>query len=56
MASGSILDPFLQGGSSKSTRTLFRVVILGTIAAAAVSSRLFSVIRRSRLPDTHQRS
>ncbi|KAL9111323.1 MAG: hypothetical protein Q9227_004200 [Pyrenula ochraceoflavens] len=45
MADGSVLDPLLQGGSTKSTRTLFRVVILGVIAAAAVSSRLFSVIR-----------
>lgn len=40
------LDPFLQGSSSQNTRGLLRIVILLTIAAAAVSSRLFSVIRR----------
>ncbi|KAK2073564.1 hypothetical protein P8C59_007841 [Phyllachora maydis] len=32
-------------GKGKSTRTTLRVVILGLIAAAAVASRLFSVIR-----------
>jgi dolichyl-diphosphooligosaccharide--protein glycosyltransferase len=36
---------FLKGESGRSTRTVLRVVILLTIAAAAVSSRLFSVIR-----------
>ncbi|KAL2756894.1 glycosyltransferase family 66 protein [Sodiomyces alcalophilus JCM 7366] len=35
----------LSGGSSKNSRTLLRVVILGFIAATAVASRLFSVIR-----------
>ncbi|KAK5680128.1 oligosaccharyl transferase stt3 subunit, partial [Elasticomyces elasticus] len=35
----------LKGSSGKSTRGLLRIIILGTIAAAAVSSRLFSVIR-----------
>jgi dolichyl-diphosphooligosaccharide---protein glycosyltransferase len=40
------LDPFLQGSSSQNTRGLLRVIILLTIAAAAVSSRLFSVIRK----------
>ncbi|ROT39840.1 oligosaccharyl transferase STT3 subunit [Sodiomyces alkalinus F11] len=35
----------LSGGSAKNSRTLLRVVILGFIAAAAVASRLFSVIR-----------
>jgi dolichyl-diphosphooligosaccharide--protein glycosyltransferase len=38
-------DLFLRGESGKSTRSLLRVVILVTIAAAAVASRLFSVIR-----------
>ena len=38
-------DVFLHGESGKSTRALLRVIILVTIAAAAVSSRLFSVIR-----------
>lgn len=38
-------DHFLQGSSSKSTRGLLRIIILLTIAAAAVSARLFSVIR-----------
>jgi dolichyl-diphosphooligosaccharide--protein glycosyltransferase len=38
-------DLFLQGESGRSTRTLLRVIILATIAAAAVASRLFSVIR-----------
>lgn len=30
----------------KNSRTLFRVVILGLIAGAAIASRLFSVIRK----------
>lgn len=33
------------GAAAKSTRTLFRVVILCCIAGAAIASRLFSVIR-----------
>jgi hypothetical protein len=36
---------FFQGESGRSTRMMLRVIILLTIAAAAVSSRLFSVIR-----------
>jgi len=36
---------FFQGKSGRSTKTLLRVIILLTIAAAAVASRLFSVIR-----------
>ncbi|OAL74529.1 oligosaccharyl transferase STT3 subunit [Trichophyton violaceum] len=44
MASGAI-EPFLKGSTSENTRGLLRVVILLLIAAAAVSSRLFSVIR-----------
>ncbi|KAI9798877.1 MAG: oligosaccharyl transferase stt3 subunit [Piccolia ochrophora] len=45
MAESSPLDPFLQGGTAKNTRNFLRVIILCTIAAAAVASRLFSVIR-----------
>ena len=39
------MDAFLQGTTSKNTRGLLRIIILCTIAAAAVSARLFSVIR-----------
>lgn len=42
-----ILDPFLKGSPGRNTRGLLRILILCTIAAAAVSSRLFSVIRKS---------
>ncbi|KAK5071108.1 oligosaccharyl transferase stt3 subunit [Lithohypha guttulata] len=35
----------MEGSTSKSTRGLLRIIILCTIAAAAVSARLFSVIR-----------
>ncbi|EHY59707.1 oligosaccharyl transferase stt3 subunit [Exophiala dermatitidis] len=45
MAASTPLDPFLRGSTSKSTRGLLRIIILCTIAAAAVSARLFSVIR-----------
>ncbi|OCK77615.1 glycosyltransferase family 66 protein [Lepidopterella palustris CBS 459.81] len=38
-------DPFLKQVTSRNTRGLLRIIILCTIAAAAVSSRLFSVIR-----------
>jgi dolichyl-diphosphooligosaccharide--protein glycosyltransferase len=41
----SLLDPLLKGEGAVATRTLLRVVILVLIAAAAVSARLFSVIR-----------
>ncbi|KAJ5356434.1 CAZyme family GT66 [Penicillium concentricum] len=41
----SPLDVVLKGSSGRNTRGLLRVIILCTIAAAAVSSRLFSVIR-----------
>ncbi|KAH8701078.1 putative oligosaccharyl transferase subunit [Talaromyces proteolyticus] len=44
MASTAV-DPFLKGNTGRNTRGLLRIVILGTIAAAAVASRLFSVIR-----------
>ena len=36
---------FFEGESGRNTRGLLRLIILCTIAAAAVSSRLFSVIR-----------
>jgi dolichyl-diphosphooligosaccharide--protein glycosyltransferase len=39
------MDPLLRGNSGKSSRGLLRIIILCTIAAAAVSARLFSVIR-----------
>ncbi|KAI9720705.1 MAG: oligosaccharyl transferase stt3 subunit [Chrysothrix sp. TS-e1954] len=39
------LDYFLKGTSGASTRTVLRIVILCAVAAAAVASRLFSVIR-----------
>jgi dolichyl-diphosphooligosaccharide---protein glycosyltransferase len=42
---GSAPDLFFSGETGRSTRSLLRVVILCTIAAAAVASRLFSVIR-----------
>ncbi|KAJ5728636.1 uncharacterized protein N7483_003144 [Penicillium malachiteum] len=41
----SSLDLLLKGSSGRNTRGLLRIVILLTIAAAAVASRLFSVIR-----------
>lgn len=44
----SPLEPFLRSTTSKKTRALLRIIILVTIAAAAVSSRLFSVIRTSK--------
>ncbi|KAJ5449779.1 Dolichyl-diphosphooligosaccharide--protein glycosyltransferase subunit stt3 [Penicillium daleae] len=45
MAQSSSLDVLLKGSSGQSTRGLLRIIILITIAAAAVASRLFSVIR-----------
>lgn len=41
----SSLDVLLKGSSGRNTRGLLRIIILCTIAAAAVASRLFSVIR-----------
>ncbi|PYH77799.1 STT3 subunit of Oligosaccharyl transferase [Aspergillus uvarum CBS 121591] len=41
----SPLNSLLKGNTGRNTRGLLRIIILGTIAAAAVSSRLFSVIR-----------
>ena len=40
------LNPFLEGSSGRNTRGLLRVIILCTIAGAAIASRLFSVIRK----------
>ena len=45
MATSTPLDPLFRGSASKNTRGLVRVIILLTIAAAAVAARLFSVIR-----------
>ncbi|KAE8150980.1 Oligosaccharyl transferase STT3 subunit-domain-containing protein [Aspergillus avenaceus] len=39
------VDALLKGNTGRNTRGLLRIIILTTIAAAAVSSRLFSVIR-----------
>ncbi|KAF7116276.1 hypothetical protein CNMCM5793_004352 [Aspergillus hiratsukae] len=39
------VDALLKGKSGRNTRGLLRIIILCTIAAAAVASRLFSVIR-----------
>lgn len=39
-------EPFLKGDSGRKTRGLLRLIILLTIAGAAVASRLFSVIRK----------
>ena len=36
---------FFEGSTGRNTRGLLRVIILATIAGAAISSRLFSVIR-----------
>ena len=38
-------DMFFKGETGRNTRGLLRLIILVTIAAAAVASRLFSVIR-----------
>ena len=40
------LQPFLKGDTGRNTRGLLRLIILCTIAGAAVASRLFSVIRK----------
>ena len=40
-------DPLLHAITGKNTRGLLRIIILCTIAAAAISSRLFSVISKS---------
>jgi len=43
--SNNLADFFFKGESGRNTRGLLRLIILCTIAAAAVASRLFSVIR-----------
>lgn len=42
--SETFIEPFLKGDTGRNTRGLLRLIILCTIAAAAVASRLFSVI------------
>lgn len=48
----SLVDSHLLSGDKRAVnnRALFRVVILLLIAAAAIASRLFSVIRKSLNP------
>ena len=41
------LEPLLKGETGRNTRGLLRLIILCTIAGAAVASRLFSVISTS---------
>jgi hypothetical protein len=43
------VEPLFEGKTGRNTRGLLRLVILCTIAAAAIASRLFSVIRKSAL-------
>lgn len=43
----SPIEPLLEGKTGSNARGLLRIIILCTIAAAAVSSRLFSVISTS---------
>jgi hypothetical protein len=52
MAVETPVDPFLQGHTGRNTRGLLRLTILCLIAAAAVASRLFSVISKSTLSCT----
>lgn len=49
-----VLEPFLKGDTGRNTRGLLRLIILCTIAAAAVASRLFSVIRKSTSPNRRE--
>ena len=44
------LDALLKDDSSRNLRSLLKVIILVTIAGAAVASRLFSVIRQLPIP------
>ena len=48
----AVLEPFLKGETARNTRGLLRLIILLTIAGAAVASRLFSVIRKLSLKDS----
>lgn len=45
LSSMGAADMFFKGETARNTRGLLRLIILCTIAAAAVASRLFSVIR-----------
>lgn len=45
MAMDPTVEPFFKGSTGRNTRGLLRLTILCLIAGAAVSSRLFSVIR-----------
>lgn len=45
MAVEDVGQKFFKGETGRNTRGLLRLIILVTIAAAAISSRLFSVIR-----------
>jgi dolichyl-diphosphooligosaccharide--protein glycosyltransferase len=45
-ASSTPVELLVSLGRNQSTKTLLKVIILGLIAAAAVASRLFSVIRK----------
>lgn len=46
MPLSSSIDPFFEGDTGRNTRGILRLIILCTIAAAAVASRLFSVISK----------
>ena len=50
MAATTGVEPLFRGNTSKNTRGLLRIIILCTIAAAAISARLFSVIRMPCCP------
>lgn len=43
----TLAEPLLHGELGSNTRGILRIVILVLIAAAAIASRLFSVIRKS---------
>lgn len=47
------VEPFLKGETGRNTRGLLRLIILCTIAGAAVASRLFSVIRMLKPVHSH---
>lgn len=51
MVSLGALDVFTKGESGRNTRAFLRVIILVSIAIAAVSSRLFSVISTYAFPE-----
>ena len=47
------IEPFLKGDTGRNTRGLLRLIILCTIAGAAVASRLFSVISMTSQSPNH---